>query len=58
MDSRIQQVAEDTTKLPPPEPTTAEAINTGAAKVKDAAKSAIEFNADKNPMAVWVRRQP
>ncbi|EGD98254.1 hypothetical protein TESG_05634 [Trichophyton tonsurans CBS 112818] len=57
MDSRIQKIAADTTKLPPPAPTTADAINAGAAKVKDAAKSAIEFNADKNPMAVWVRRQ-
>ncbi|GBF61114.1 hypothetical protein TMEN_3584 [Trichophyton mentagrophytes] len=57
MDSRIQNIAADTTKLPPPAPTTADAINAGAAKVKDAAKSAIEFNADKNPMAVWVRRQ-
>ncbi|EFR01506.1 hypothetical protein MGYG_04514 [Nannizzia gypsea CBS 118893] len=56
MDTRIQKIAEDTTKLPPPTETTAKAINAGAAKVTDAAKNAIEFNADKNPMAVWVKK--
>ncbi|KAM5458497.1 hypothetical protein MaudCBS49596_000411 [Microsporum audouinii] len=56
MDERIQQVAKDTTVLPPPDDSTKSAINAGAEEVSDAAHRALKFNSENNPMAVWVKK--
>ncbi|EEQ29139.1 conserved hypothetical protein [Microsporum canis CBS 113480] len=56
MDERIQQVAKDTTVLPPPDDSTKSAINAGAEEVSDAAHKALKFNSENNPMAVWVKK--